>query len=86
MGAAGRGGPGGRRWWAATLVFLVGVGLLLLAVFGPVFWGKDFDAGTLKTPALGLIVASVYVLLGVSIPALLQGRPVKDGEDGDDVG
>lgn len=86
MGSAGRGGTSGRRWGAAVLIFLVGVGLLLLAVFGPVFWGKDFDAGTLKTPALGLIVAAVYTLLGVSLPALLQGKVPKDGKDGDEVG
>jgi hypothetical protein len=86
--AHGRGGTTGRRWGAAVLIFLVGVGFLLLAVFGPVFWGADFDAGTLKTPGLGMIVAAIYVLLGVSLPALLQGKVGKDGDgkDGDDVG
>lgn len=75
----GRAMPNGRRWLAAILIFLVGVGLLLLAVFGPVLWGATFDAGSLKTPAFGLIVVSVYVLLGVSLPALLSGKEPENG-------
>lgn len=79
----GRNGTNARRWVAALLVFLVGVLLLLLAVFGPVVWGAGFDAGSLKTPAWGLIVVSVYVLLGVSIPALLSGKSPDQTSDDD---
>lgn len=72
------------RGWVAVLVFLVGIGLLLLAVFGPVVWGDKFDGGALKTPAWGLIVAGIYVALGVSIPDLLGNRAGKEKGDGDD--
>lgn len=78
----GRGSPAWRRFWAALIVFFVGVALLLLAVFGPVIYGETFDGGALKTPAWGMIVVALYVLLGVSIPALLSGRSQDKEDDG----
>lgn len=66
-----RGGesPGWKRW-SALLFFLAGLALLLLVAFGPLLWGDKFDAAVLKTPALGLMAVSVYVLIGVNLPGV----------------
>lgn len=56
--------------WASTLFFVTGIGFVLLAVFGPILWGADFDAQTLRILGAGLIVVSVYVFVGVNLPAL----------------
>lgn len=80
----------------ALLFFFTGLGLLLLLVFGPIVWGERFDGGILYTPALGLMVVSVYVFVGVWLPsldwaglvarvlaALLAEREQNDGEKRD---
>lgn len=59
--------PGWKRW-SALLFFAAGLALLLLVAFGPLVWGDKFDAAVLKTPALGLMAVSVYVLIGVNLP------------------
>lgn len=63
-----------REFAAALLVLLLGAAFILLAAFGKVYWGEAFDSDVLKYPGIGMLVVSLYVLLGVSLPRLLQGQ------------
>jgi hypothetical protein len=76
-----------REFLAAILWFLTGVAFLLLTAFGQVYWGAAFDGAYLKWIGAGLIIVSVYVVAGVSLPRLLQGHrdvgPRRDDDDDD---
>lgn len=63
-----------REFWAAILFFLTGVLFVLLAAGGKVFLGEAFDGGILQYPGYGLILVAVYVLVGVNLPRLIQGK------------
>lgn len=67
------GDPSPAKQRAAFVFFGVGLGLLLLYVFGPIVWGPTFQGQILQTPALGLIGVGVVVLVGVNLPALDWG-------------
>lgn len=56
--------------WAAAVFFTFGVGFVLLAVFGPIFFGAQYDFQTPRVVGLGLIAVAVYVFVGVNLPAL----------------
>lgn len=87
--ASGQSGERARRvlreFLAAILWFLTGVAFLLLTAFGQVYWGPAFDGEYLKWIGAGLIIVSIYVIAGVSLPRLMQGqRDVRDREGADD--
>lgn len=73
-----------REFWAAILFFLTGCAFLLLSALGAVYWGPAFDGSTLKFLGGGLVIVSVYVLVGVSLPRLLQGQRTVDRRELED--
>lgn len=74
-----------REFAAALLFFVVGCAFVLLAAVGPVYLGPAFDADRLGWIGAGLVIVSVYVTVGVSLPRLLQGaHDARRREDDDD--
>lgn len=73
-----------REFASAIMFFVTGCAFVLIAAVGPVYLGPAFDGGRVGWIGAGLVIVSVYVTVGVSLPRLLQGaRDVRRREDDD---